>query len=121
MAGKTILLVADQERDRRYLEWILEEAGFHVRSLDVSRDALKAAQAERPDLILLDLVVDDMDGFKTCRELSLNRDTRHIPVLMVSDQHQQVDRLWAEQQGADGLVAKPCSAEEVLEQVRRLI
>lgn len=120
MAGKTVLVIADQESDRLHLERAIAEAGYEVRSIDAGRDALKVAHNERPSLILLDLAADDMDGFKTCRELSLNPDTREIPVLLVSDPGHKVDSLWAEQQGADGLLARPCSPEEVVQAVRRL-
>jgi len=121
MAGKTVLVIADQEADRLYFERVVAEAGFRVRGIDAARDVLKVTRAERPDLILLNLVVDDMDGFKTCRELSLNPDTRDIPVLMLNDPAHRIDRLWAEQQGADGLLARPCSPEELLGEIERLI
>lgn len=121
MAGRTVLVVADQEDDRLHLERTIGEAGFNVRSIDTSSDALKVAHAERPALIMLDLAAEDMDGFKTCRELSLNPDTRDIPVLLVSDPGHNIDSLWAEQQGVDGLLARPCSPEDVLQAVRRLI
>lgn len=120
MAGKTVLVVADREGDRLHLERTIAEAGYEVRSIDAGRDTLKVAHTERPALILLDLAADDMDGFKTCRELSLSPATRNIPVLLVSDPAHKVDSLWAEQQGADGLLARPCSPEEVLQEVRRL-
>lgn len=121
MAGKTVLVVADRESDRLRLERTIADAGYEVRSIDAGMDPLKVAHTEQPALILLDLATDDMDGFKTCRELSLNPETRAIPVVLVSDPGHKVDSLWAEQQGADGLLARPCSPEEVLKEVRRLV
>ena len=73
-----------------------------------------------PDLVLMDVVMDEMDGFRICRELSDNPDTGDIPIIMVSGNKQKVDRLWVEQQGASGLITKPYSADDVLEQIRRL-
>jgi len=120
MAVKTILIIADNPSERRYLEQIVDEAGYLAHGIDYGSDTVPAVAARHPDLLLLDVVGDDMNGFKICRELSRDPRTHHIPVIVVSDGQQQVDSLWAEQQGANGMVSKPFSPEQVLAQIRLL-
>jgi twitching motility two-component system response regulator PilH len=118
MTVRTILIVADVQMDRARLEGIVAKAGYST--IHASRkQALETAIEERPDLALLDVTEDDMHGFRICRELSTHFETRDIPVIIVSDHTQRVDRLWAEQQGAKGLVKKPYATEDVLGQIRR--
>lgn len=119
MGVKLILVVADAQANRARLERIVSGAGYTVIRTSSGAEALESAVEEKPDLVLLDLVMDEMDGFRICRELSVNPDTRDIPVIVLSDSEHKIDSLWAEQQGASGLVTKPYSAEDVLEQIRR--
>ncbi|MGA8259499.1 MAG: response regulator [Arenicellales bacterium] len=118
MAISKILVVDDAEADRIALEQILLEAGYQVVSASSGAEALEKAAAEAPDIVLLDVVMDEMDGFKTCRELRANPLTAAIPVVMVSGNAQRVDRLWAEQQGAKAYITKPYTAEQIVDQVR---
>lgn len=119
MAVKTIVVVADVPTDRARLERIVSDAGYDVIRTSSGAKALEAVSDEQPDLVLLDVVMDDMDGFGICRDLHTNPGTRDIPVIVVSSGDQKVDSLWAEQQGASGHVVKPYTAEQVLEQLRR--
>lgn len=121
MAALRIAIVADAETDRARLERICADAGYEVIRSTSGAQALDAVSEEKPDLVLLDVVMDEMDGFKICRELSTNVDTREVPVIMVSDKEQKVDRLWAAQQGAKGHISKPYTPEKVLEQIRRFL
>lgn len=118
MTVRTILIVADVQTDRARLEGIVAKAGYSTIHASGAQ-ALETAIEERPDLALLDLIADDMHGFRICRELSTHFETRDIPVIVVSDKTQTVDRLWAEQQGAKGLIRKPYEKEDVLGQIRR--
>ncbi|MFZ0487411.1 MAG: response regulator [Arenicellales bacterium] len=119
MAVKSILVVADAQTDRARLERIVSKAGYTIIRTSSGAEALASVVEEKPDLVLLDVVMDEMDGFRICRELSVNPDTRDIPIIMLSDKKQKVDRLWAEQQGAKELITKPYSSEDVLKQIRR--
>ena len=119
MAVSTVVVVADVQTDRVRLERIVSEAGYRVIRTASGADAMAAIADERPDLVLLDVVMDDMGGFRICRELSTSPSTRDIPVIVFSDRDQKVDRLWAEQQGASGHVTKPYSTQQVLEEISR--
>jgi twitching motility two-component system response regulator PilH len=119
MAVSKVLVVDDAEADRVALEQILSEAGYQVVCAASGAEALDKAASDRPDLVLLDVVMDELDGFKTCRELSTNPDTSAIPVIMVSGNTQKVNKIWAEQQGAKAYITKPYTADQILDEVQR--
>lgn len=119
MAVSKVLVVDDAEADRVALEHILSEAGYQVDCVASGAEALNRAVSEKPDLVLLDVVMDEMDGFKTCRKLNANPETAAIPVIMVSGNAQKVDKMWAEQQGAKAYITKPFTAEQILEEIGR--
>jgi twitching motility two-component system response regulator PilH len=119
MAGK-VLIVADAREDQEQLERIVSGAGYSVAGIYTGNEALRGSIEPVPDLIVVDVTVDDMDGFKVCRDLSTSPGTREAPVIMISDGEQKVDRLWAEQQGAGGVITKPYSPGELIKQLRRL-
>lgn len=119
MAVSKVLVVDDAEADRVALEQILSEAGYKVVCASSGAEALERAASDKPDIVLLDVVMDEMDGFKTCRELRANPDTTSIPVIMVSGNAQKVDKIWAEQQGAKAYITKPYTPEQILDEVGR--
>lgn len=118
MAISKVLVVDDAEADRIALEQILRDAGYEVISAASGAEALEKAISDQPDLVLLDVVMDEMDGFKTCRKLSSDPQTSAIPVIMVSGNAQKVDKLWAEQQGAKAYITKPYTADQIVDHVR---
>lgn len=118
MAISKILVVDDAEADRVALERILIDAGYQVICAASGAEALQRAESDDPDIVLLDVVMDEMDGFKTCRELNSNPRTADIPVIMVSGNVQRVDKLWAQQQGAKAYITKPYTADQIVNQVR---
>lgn len=120
MAITKVLVVDDSPSDVLYLSSVLVQAGYQVVSASNGHEALTVAKAEQPDLIFLDIVMPEQDGFGTCRRLSRTQETRHIPVVFVTSRDQQADRLWAQMQGAKGFVTKPYTPEDILGQIRAL-
>lgn len=116
----TALVVDDQPADRLHLCRILEGAGWTVLAASEGADALQIARDRTPDIVFLDIVMPGMDGYQTCRKLSEDARTRTIPVVFVSTKHQRADQLWARMQGARELIAKPCTAEQVLAALRHV-
>ena len=119
MAISKILVVDDVNTDRINLESILHDAGYQVLTAASGREAVSKVAEERPDLIFLDIIMDDMDGFQTCRKLSANASTKDIPVVMVSSKDQKVDKLWARKQGARAYIVKPYTPEEITDQIQK--
>ena len=114
-----VLVVDDSTPQRQYLESIVFGAGCHVTTAASGVEAVQKAKADKPDLIFMDIVMDQMDGFETCRTLSKDDTTKNIPVVMVSNKKQKADKMWAAHQGARGYVTKPYTEDDILEQLRR--
>jgi twitching motility two-component system response regulator PilH len=66
-------------------------------------------------MIFLDIVMDDLDGYGACREITRSEDTRDIPVVFVSTKNQRADKLWAEKQGAKALLSKPVDSAQIVD------
>jgi twitching motility two-component system response regulator PilH len=118
MAVRTVLVVDDVASDRMNLETVLTQAGYLVRSVASGKEALEVLKGEKPDLIFLDVVMAEMDGFETCRFITKDPATKHIPVVFCTSKNQKVDRVWATMNGGKGLVAKPYTADQILDLVR---
>ncbi len=112
--AKKILVVDDTAAHLQQLQEIVSEAGYQVITASSGKDAVVKAKAEMPDMILLDIVMDDLDGYGACREIVRGEETSGIPVVFVSTKNQRADRIWAEKQGAKALVSKPVDKDEVL-------
>ena len=94
------------------------KANLSVVTATSGKEAVTKAKSERPDLIFMDIVMDDMDGYSACREIQSDPATQSIPVIFVSTKNQKVDQIWAKKQGGKGLVSKPYTEAQILEQIR---
>ena len=116
-----LLIVEDSATDRDYLRDLLVRAGHVVMTANSGREGLSLARSEAPDLIFMDIVMDDVDGYHATRALKDDPQTVGIPVVVVSSKNQKADKMWAQLQGAKGYLVKPATAEEVLRQVDALL
>ncbi len=112
------LVVDDQPADREHLKRLLEAAGWQVITAAGGEEAVHKAGNEQPDIVFLDIVMPDLDGFKACRRLAAQERTRRIPVVFVSTKQQRADHVWARMQGGRDLIGKPCTASQVLAALR---
>src|SRR5262245_34174152 len=115
-----ILIVDDAATDRSNLQSIVTSAGYVATTASSGREGMEMALKTKPDLILLDILMSDMDGFELCRTLRANEATKTTPIIMVSSKNQKADRVWALEQGATGYVPKPYTPKDILESIRRL-
>jgi two-component system OmpR family response regulator len=113
-----ILVVDDDPHIRGVLAFALERAGMAVAEAADGRAALDAARRERPDVIVLDVMMPEMDGIETCRRLRQESD---VPVIFLSSRDEEVDRVLGLELGADDYVTKPFSPREVVARVRALL
>jgi twitching motility two-component system response regulator PilH len=120
MGMKKVLVCDDSNTDRAHLERIVSGTGCLVITATNGKDAIQKAKSEKPDLIFLDIVMPEMDGYATCRALFNDPDTKHIPVVFVTSKGQKADRVWAQMQGGKDLVAKPYSPDEIVQQVEKV-
>lgn len=118
--AKTILVVDDTLTEQHHVSQCLGDME-QVELFFATNGASGISEARRllPDLILMDIVMPDLDGFAACRQLKSDPQTQHIPIVLVSTKNQQADQVWAQLQGADQLLAKPCSAETLRAEVSR--
>ena len=116
-----ILVVDDIETNRRLLEARLTAEYFDVLMAQDGPTCLDLARSEKPDVILLDIMMPGMDGFETCRRLKADPETRHIPVVMVTALDQRADRIRGLEAGADEFLTKPVDDVALFARVRSLL
>ncbi|MDH4215780.1 MAG: response regulator [Gallionella sp.] len=117
MTVHKVLCVDDSAAELGMIKQIVLNANLGVVTATNGRDAILLAKNEMPDLIFLDIVMADMDGFAVMRELHQDPATKDIPVVFVSSKSQKADLAWAKMQGAKGFVAKPVSEQAILEEL----
>ena len=117
---RKILIADDSNTERLHLTRILENAGFQVIAAQSGNEAKALAESQQPDLILLDIIMDDGDGYQACRAIKRNPATQNIPVIMVSSKSNPVDRQWAQKLGANDYIVKPYTDDDVLQQIAKL-
>ena len=104
---KQIMIVDDSPTDTHVLKKMLERNGFATVTAGDAREGIEAARREKPDLILMDVVMPGLNGFQATRQLTSDPETADIPVIIVTRKDQQVDRVWGMRQGASDYVTKP--------------
>ena len=114
----SLLLVDDEPRIRRVLRLALEDEGYQVAEAANGYDALAALRRETPDVVLLDLMLPDRDGFTVCREIRRSSD---VPVIMVTARTDSHDVVAGLEAGADDYVTKPLVAKELSARIRALL
>ena len=117
---KTILICDDSPVEITNLSKILNDAGCNVFKATNGEEAIKLAKENKPDLIFMDIVMPEMDGYAACRELTTSAETKDLPVVFVSSKGQKADRVWAKMQGAKDLVQKPYEANEIINQLQAI-
>ena len=115
MPKKKVLVVDDTAAHLQHLAEIVSTAGYHVITATSGREAIEKSRAEKPNMIFLDIVMDDLDGFGACREITRSEETKDIPVVFVSTKNQRADKLWAEKQGAKALLSKPVESAQIVD------
>lgn len=116
-----ILVVEDEPDLRQVLEYNLRQAGHEVLTAGRGDEGLRVAREQRPDLVLLDLMLPDTPGTEVCRSLKDNTATRSIPVMMVTARGEEIDRVVGFELGADDYVVKPFSVRELLLRVQAIL
>jgi DNA-binding response OmpR family regulator len=118
---KKILIVEDEESLLKLESILLISKGFEVKGVANGRAALDAVAAEKPDLILLDIMLPEIDGFEVCQRLKADPDTRHIPVIMLTAKKSREDMVRGEKVGADWYITKPFKSAMVIETIQRFL
>lgn len=120
MTIKNVLVVDDSPTDRQYLTELLAKNGYKVSTAESAEDALAKVKAQRPDLVLMDVVMPGQSGFQATRTLAKDEATKNIPVIICTTKAQDTDRAWGMKQGARDYVVKPVVAADLLAKIAAL-
>lgn len=116
-----ILIVDDSPTDAYLVKNILESNGYQTSEASNGEEGVEKATQLKPNLILMDVVMPGLNGFKATREITKKPETKHIPVVIVSSKNMDSDKAWAKMQGAKDFLVKPVKQDELLEAVKKLI
>ena len=117
MAGKKILIVDDSATERYFFMETLSKQGYHCITAENGDEAIQKSKSEQPDVILMDIVMPGMDGYKATRTISHHEATKHIPVIICTSRNQETDRVWGMRQGAKDFLVKPVRAKDLIAKV----
>ena len=108
-----ILIVDDSPSQLAGIRRIVEKLGHQPLTAEDGQAGVEAAKRELPDLILMDVVMPNLNGFQATRSISREPTTRHIPVVLITTKDQETDRIWGMRQGARGYLTKPFTEAEL--------
>jgi twitching motility two-component system response regulator PilH len=118
MAIQKILLVDDSKTELHYLSDLLTKRGFAVRTAENGDEALRRLDEDKPDLILMDVVMPGQNGFQLTRKITRDPRFSGVPVIMCTSKGLETDKVWGMRQGASDYVVKPVNADELLGKIR---
>ncbi len=116
-----VLIVDDSKLDLEVLKAIVTNAGYQVVTAVSGQEAVDKAASIHPDLIFMDVIMNNKDGFEACREIIANKETKNIPIVFVTGKCQKADRVWAELQGGKALVGKPFTSDQIMTEINKHI
>jgi twitching motility two-component system response regulator PilH len=120
MAIQKILIVDDSPTERYFLSDILIKNGFSVSTAENGEEALVKIKADKPQLILMDIVMPGQNGFQVTRAITRDPDTQDVPVIICTSKGQETDRIWGLRQGARDYIVKPVDPQELLNKIAAL-
>jgi twitching motility two-component system response regulator PilH len=120
MAIQKILIVDDSPTERYFLSDILIKNGFSVSTAENGEEALIKIKADKPQLILMDIVMPGQNGFQITRAITRDPETQDVPVIICTSKGQETDRIWGLRQGARDYIVKPVDPQELLAKIAAL-
>ncbi len=121
MAKEKILIVDDEEHILELLDFNLKNAGYETFTATDGIEAVKTAKQEKPNLILLDLMIPGIDGFDVCKEIKKDKDMKNTSIIMLTAKGEELDKILGLELGADDYITKPFSVRELLARVKAVL
>jgi twitching motility two-component system response regulator PilH len=118
MTIQKILLVDDSKTELHHLTDILSKRGYSVRTAENGDDAMRRLGEDKPDLILMDVVMPGQNGFQLTRAITRDPRFSDVPVIMCTSKGLETDKVWGMRQGARDYVVKPVDAEELIGKIK---
>lgn len=116
-----ILIVDDSPSQLIGLKRVVEKLGHEAFTAEDGAAGVEAARTELPDLILMDVVMPNLNGFQATRAITRDDATKHIPIVLVTTKDQETDRVWGTRQGAKAYVTKPIDEAELAKTINELL
>lgn len=116
-----VLIVDDSPTEAHKLTTVLEKHGHKVMAVSSGESGLEVARQQRPDIILMDIVMPGLNGFQATRQLSKSAATSSIPIVIVSSKDQETDRVWGMRQGARAYLTKPVAESQLLHTLKEVL
>ena len=116
-----VLIVDDSPTETHLLREMLEKNGHSVITAENGALGVKTCKEKKPDLVLMDVVMPELNGFQATRQLSKDPETAHIPIIIVTTKDQETDRLWGLKQGARDYLTKPVSEKALITTLKSLL
>jgi twitching motility two-component system response regulator PilH len=117
MPIQKILIVDDSPTERYFLTEILVKNGFSVSTAENGEEAMLKVKADKPHLILMDVVMPGQNGFQATRTLSRDPETQDVPIILCTSKNQETDKVWGLRQGARDYLVKPIDPQELLAKI----
>lgn len=118
---KTVLLVENSQADQRLIESLQEQMGLKIALVETAEAALSWLTKQKPDLILLDIMMPGSDGLDLCRQVRKNPKFKHIPIIFCSSAQQEIDRFWALRQGGNAYITKPLLPKDLIQTISQYL
>ncbi len=118
MAINKILVVDDSKTELYHLTEVLGKRGYTVRTAENGEEALRRLDEDKPDLILMDVVMPGQNGFQLTRKITRDPRFADVPVIMCTSKNQETDRVWGMRQGARDYIVKPVNGDELVAKIR---
>lgn len=113
--GKRILIIEDEKSISDIIEFNLNKEGFEIDAAYNGKTGLEKALSNKPDLILLDVMLPELDGFQVCKKV---RETSSVPIIMLTAKEEEVDKILGLELGADDYITKPFSMRELIARIK---
>lgn len=120
MGIQKILVVDDSKTELHFLSDVLTKRGYQVRTAENGEDAMRRLGEDKPDLILMDVVMPGLNGYQATRTLTRDEETKGIPIIVCTSKGQETDKIWGLRQGAVDYLVKPLNPDELLQRVAAL-
>jgi twitching motility two-component system response regulator PilH len=120
MPIKKILIVDDSVTDRQFLIEISSKQGYECIPAQGGDESIEKSKTERPDLILMDIIMPGTDGYKATRIIAHDEATKHIPIIICTSKNLETDRIWGMRQGAKDYITKPINPKELIAKIAAL-
>ncbi|MEB3340081.1 response regulator [Okeania sp.] len=114
MSKKKVLIVDDCEIIRKQCSRILIKMGFNVKLASNGLEAIEQVKLYHPDVVILDIIMPEMNGYQVCRQIKSHPQTKNISVIFCSSKCSEVDIYWGMKQGADGYISKPVKKDKLI-------